>query len=251
MITVRYSSGRLTVLNPAASQYVGRQGVAGAPAAIVATVVTNTVSSNYLSNGGPGDTVAARNVIGPGGLTIDGHLVQLGETVFFYGQAYYAGLYVCTNDGSLDGHWVLTRDARMQTAATMQSTMVVAGPVGTANKYSVWLCGNTGTITIGPNGFGTLIFFKQVNGTQQILPGTNITISGNTISASGVGDLSFVWNQSTASTSWVINHNLNKYPGVSTQDSAGTNIVGSVAYNDLNTLTVSFTNAFAGKAYLN
>lgn len=57
--------------------------------------------------------------------------------------------------------------------------------------------------------------------------------------------------QATASASWVIVHNLGKYPSVSIVDSAGSEVIGEVIYNSKNQLTVSFSAAFSGKAYLN
>ena len=61
----------------------------------------------------------------------------------------------------------------------------------------------------------------------------------------------YAHNQSTASASWSIAHNLNKYPSVTITDSAGDEVEGEVRYNGLNSLTVSFSAPFAGKAYLN
>lgn len=61
----------------------------------------------------------------------------------------------------------------------------------------------------------------------------------------------YVHTQSTAADAWVIAHNLGKYPSVTVFDSAGAQIVGALVYQDENTLTVTFSAAFAGKAYLN
>ncbi len=50
---------------------------------------------------------------------------------------------------------------------------------------------------------------------------------------------------------WVINHNLGKFPSVTIVDSQNQVVVGDVTYNSSNTITLSFTSAFAGYAYLN
>ena len=55
-------------------------------------------------------------------------------------------------------------------------------------------------------------------------------------------------NQISASTVWVINHNLNKFPHVAVIDSAGSVVHGDVDHIDMNTLEVRFTTAFSGKA---
>jgi hypothetical protein len=46
-------------------------------------------------------------------------------------------------------------------------------------------------------------------------------------------------------------HNLGKYPSATVLDSAGDQVEGAIAYLDTNTLTISFSAAFGGVAYLN
>jgi hypothetical protein len=66
-----------------------------------------------------------------------------------------------------------------------------------------------------------------------------------------INDKTFVYTQSTASASWVIAHNLNKYPSVSIVDSGGNLVMGEVTYTDANNLTITFSASFSGKAFLN
>jgi len=61
----------------------------------------------------------------------------------------------------------------------------------------------------------------------------------------------YIHNQISASTEWIIKHDLNKYPNASVVDSAGSVVVGDVIYISENEIKVSFTAAFSGKAYLN
>ena len=65
------------------------------------------------------------------------------------------------------------------------------------------------------------------------------------------GDKYYAHDQAQAESQWAIEHNLNKYPSVTITDSAGDQVEGEVRYNGLNSLTVSFSAPFAGKAYLN
>jgi hypothetical protein len=65
------------------------------------------------------------------------------------------------------------------------------------------------------------------------------------------GDLSYVHAQDAAATVWVVRHNMGKFPSVAVVDSAGSWVVGDVTYDSPNQLTVSFSAAFAGTAYLN
>ena len=63
--------------------------------------------------------------------------------------------------------------------------------------------------------------------------------------------LAFVYTQGEASATWVIDHELDKYPSVTVVDSANTVVVGHVTYIDRNQLIVRFNGTFKGKAYLN
>ena len=65
-----------------------------------------------------------------------------------------------------------------------------------------------------------------------------------------VGRVSYDHTQGSASDTWVINHNLGFKPNVTVVDSAGTIYEGEITYTNSNSLTVSFSAAFSGKAYL-
>ena len=65
------------------------------------------------------------------------------------------------------------------------------------------------------------------------------------------GDLNFTFTQGTPATTWTITHNLGKFPSVSVVDTADTQVYGDVEYIDDNSLRVTFSAAFGGKAYLN
>lgn len=60
----------------------------------------------------------------------------------------------------------------------------------------------------------------------------------------------FVHTQASPSTTWAIAHNLKFFPNVAIVDSALSHVMGEVTYTDENNLTVSFTSAFSGKAFL-
>jgi hypothetical protein len=63
-------------------------------------------------------------------------------------------------------------------------------------------------------------------------------------------DLSYVHNQASAASVWTINHNLQFIPNITVVDSSGTVVEGSYNYPDENTVVLTFSSAFAGKAYL-
>lgn len=65
------------------------------------------------------------------------------------------------------------------------------------------------------------------------------------------GDLTYVHDQMVPSATWVVVHNLGKNPTVGVVDSGGSVIEPDIHYDNINQLTISFTSATSGKAYLN
>lgn len=61
---------------------------------------------------------------------------------------------------------------------------------------------------------------------------------------------SFVYTQSTPSTTWDINHGMNMIPNVTTEDALGNDIVGILDVIDNNRIKIYFNQPVAGKAYL-
>ncbi len=57
--------------------------------------------------------------------------------------------------------------------------------------------------------------------------------------------------QASAADVWAVAHNLGKRPCVTVVDSAGDPVEGVVGYVDANNLTITFSAAFSGEAYLN
>ncbi len=69
--------------------------------------------------------------------------------------------------------------------------------------------------------------------------------------SSGVGDKNFVFNQAVASATWTVQHNLNKFPSCTMVLSTGQQGYGDVTFIDENNLTITFSGAVSGKAYIN
>ena len=94
------------------------------------------------------------------------------------------------------------------------------------------------------NNYKTLINKPQING--------NTLIDDMSLEQLGiVNDKNYVHNQTTASDTWVVEHNLNKYPSVSVINSANEEVIGEVEYDNVNQITIKFAAAFKGKATLN
>lgn len=67
----------------------------------------------------------------------------------------------------------------------------------------------------------------------------------------GSGDVHYIFSQDVPSAIWTINHNLNKKPSVTVVSSSEQVVYGDVSYINTNKLTITFSAAFSGKAYLN
>jgi len=76
----------------------------------------------------------------------------------------------------------------------------------------------------------------------------NLVIIRQAIEVGNTRRLEFT--QGTASATWVIDHTLGGKPQVTIVDSADTHVFGEVQYNSNTRITVLFSAAFSGKAYL-
>ena len=57
--------------------------------------------------------------------------------------------------------------------------------------------------------------------------------------------------QGVPATTWDITHNLDKFPSISVVDTADTTVIGSYDYVTKNRVILNFSDAFAGRAFLN
>jgi len=86
-----------------------------------------------------------------------------------------------------------------------------------------------------------------------------VNVSGTTIGPQGpvgpagpqgVSGGNYKFTQNSPASTWTITHNLGYFPNVSVVDSGGSQVEGSVVWTSNNALTVSFSAAFSGVAYL-
>ena len=93
----------------------------------------------------------------------------------------------------------------------------------------------------------------SINITSPTTASVNVKSTSNVTSVSvsrGV-DKNYVHEQSSPSTTWTVNHNLNKRVSVSVVDSAGTVIICDVRYVSDNQVVLTFDAATSGNAYAN
>ena len=68
---------------------------------------------------------------------------------------------------------------------------------------------------------------------------------------SSAGAPTFVFTQGVAATTWNIQHNLGKFPSITVIDTGDTVVTGEYNYTSNTNVILTFSAAFAGKAYLN
>jgi hypothetical protein len=111
----------------------------------------------------------------------------------------------------------------------------------------------SGTIDFGTgmNAGGGLTLADVLNAIANAALGSTDDLSEGTVNKYfTTARVAYTHNQGSASNSWTIPHNLGFFPNVTTIDSAGNIVEGEIAYTNSNSLTVSFSSAFSGKAYL-
>jgi len=64
-------------------------------------------------------------------------------------------------------------------------------------------------------------------------------------------DKTLIYTQSIPATTWTIDHGLKKFPSVTVVDSANSVVQGTVSYNSATQITLTFSAAFSGQAFLN
>lgn len=91
--------------------------------------------------------------------------------------------------------------------------------------------------------------------TTLALPPALVTTLQNSQGPAGApgtgGDRNYTHDQMTASALWSVTHSLGKFPSVTVVDSAGDPCEGFVRYLSSDQLTITFSAAFGGHAYLN
>lgn len=223
------------------------QGLQIKPTATVAT--TAALPSNTYSNGtaGVGATLTATaNAV----LTIDTHAVALNDIILVMNEATTAnnGLYVCTTAGASGVAYVLTRHSDMNVAADFSGAFIPVGNAGSVNANSLWLCNPSGTVTVGT----TSTPFTQLNGATDLIAGSGVTITGNTIAVASSTPHKYATSVGNgSSTSITVTHSLGTLD-VMTQvytNSGGAVVECDIANATTNTVTLTFGTAPTSNQY--
>ena len=96
-----------------------------------------------------------------------------------------------------------------------------------------------------------ILTLNNIGGSGSIVENNYYDVSALLIKNGAGFDKNFVYTQAVPSSQWNINHTLNKFASVSVVDTAGTQVYGDVTYDSYSSITLNFSSAFAGKAFLN
>jgi hypothetical protein len=178
-------------------------GLAALPVATVATTAPLSPANTYANGtAGVGATLTAT---GNGTLTVDGVLTALNDYILVKNQAsgLQNGLYQVTTAGTAGVPYVLTRVTAMDQTGEFSGVTVTVNGTGTVNASSLWLCTNTGSITVGTTG----VTFAGLNKGNDITGTAPVTITNNAISIATNGITAALFRQSVAVS--VVGNNTN------------------------------------------
>lgn len=131
-----------------------------------------------------------------------------------------------------------TSTKTVEVTRTKNVTTVEQGPTDTLEIHDPGVAGPPNVLTVGTVTTGSAAVTITGVAPSQTLNFV-LPVAG-----------SYTHTQSSASSTWTINHNLGYYPSVSVVDSGDNLVVGDVNYLSVNTVSVSFSASFGGKAYL-
>lgn len=127
----------------------------------------------------------------------------------------------------------------INTTYTLTATDANTGTQG--GEVDLKLIDNEGGVdTIKLKGKGNFIDISQTVTNQVDFEVVNIPTDAN-----------FVFNQNIPSATWEIPHNLDKFCSVEVVSDSNVVKYGNVTYTNSNSLTITFSAPFSGKAYLN
>jgi hypothetical protein len=138
---------------------------------------------------------------------------------------------------------------------TLINQAIIIAQTDNLNNFGIYKCNNISPVTGNPNFLDLQLEAVNANGAitedffyaVAVYPGF---VNPDIDPGSG-GDKNFVYTQAVASSTWDIQHNLDKFPSVSIVNDDNTQVFGSVEYIDDNNLIITFTAPFSGKAYMN
>ena len=126
---------------------------------------------------------------------------------------------------------------------------IILAQLSDINNFGTYRVQNIVTDATEPDFFEVTVSNQSSNGVLKV--SSHYIFSEFTDPDSGGGDKNFVFTQNVSSATWTIQHNLNKFPSVTSVNINDFQMYGEVEFIDLNNLTITFTGASSGKAFIN
>lgn len=133
--------------------------------------------------------------------------------------------------------------------ARLRLRVRVPSVTGTEVVGWVWPCLPT-LEGVRPPAPGQGVFVQYEAGDPDFPVWTGVTVAEPTGSVGPDSPFAYVHTQGIAASTWVITHNLGFYPNVTVIDSSGSEVEGDIVYTSSNVVTITFSAAFGGVAYL-
>ena len=188
-------------------------------------------------------------------LNIKGKISVSGQMVFRFSEApTQKGEFTGPNDGdSLNSFTTLsisgTDLSEQQTANFVQYLIGSNILISEQNNIDAFGHYTIDSYTSTGNNVYDLVL-TNIGGNGNVVLEKNYDFAAFTISSTS-GDKNFVFEQGVPSSTWTIQHNLNKFPSVTSVNNNKVQMHGEVTYIDENNLTINFSAGFSGKAYMN
>lgn len=161
----------------------------------------------------------------------------------------YVAVILSRSSGSLMAGLYVNRGARWVFSLPQEDVGLAFG-----GDYTVQIVVNPNTTVVLAS--DTVVYRNGYQTTDAVQPRQRDTVwvllvpKVATTGSSG-GDTFYEHNQNQAVATWIIEHNLNKFPSVTTFDSTGDEVEGIVRHLSKNISQVMFSAAIAGRAFLN
>jgi hypothetical protein len=163
------------------------------------------------------------------------------------------------------GEFVGPADGSAISSATTMDLSITDVSGANTVSFLTYLVGNNILISEQNdiNNFGHFTIDSYVQKTPSVYTLSLTPIAGNgnfdvdkfydfaVFTLSSAGAPTYVFSQNTPSTTWEITHNLGKFPSITVIDTGNTVVNGEYNYTSNIKVTLNFSAAFAGKAYLN
>jgi len=232
------------------SSYPVDQNIVGSDK-VIGTDSTGAITKNYTLNG-ISSWMNAEGTIGIAGQnnfffqTVNGEEGRLPGSISFegYGGANTAFSAISTLRFSQES---VADTIIINYLLTLAGRTVILARLDNLNNFGVYKLVSLTQSVSEPNFYDAVFTLLVANGNLTADKYYGFAVYPELVAA----DKNYVFIQSTPSATWTITHNLGKFPSVSVVDSANTVVYGNIDYINENSLTITFSAAFGGKAYMN